>query len=162
AHEAARRRARRGSRGSPTPTLERRSRRSPPGSRPRSALGLRRRRARSFGKTGSSWSAGRAARPSAEPRGRRRRCAGERPQAARAFAAREPSAAKALPETSRISADDRQSDAEVDEEPEAPKPPAAQGGPDPTSALQLLSLLQREGRFVDFVQQDIDAHPDAD
>ena len=30
------------------------------------------------------------------------------------------------------------------------------------SALQLLTLLQREGRFVDFVQQDITAFPDAD
>ncbi|MEO6603574.1 MAG: DUF2760 domain-containing protein [Polyangiaceae bacterium] len=30
------------------------------------------------------------------------------------------------------------------------------------AALQLLSLLQREGRFVDFVQQDVAAFPDAD
>lgn len=30
------------------------------------------------------------------------------------------------------------------------------------AALQLLSLLQREGRFVDFVQQDVTAFPDAD
>jgi hypothetical protein len=30
------------------------------------------------------------------------------------------------------------------------------------SALQLLSLLQREGRLVDFLQQDIAAFPDAD
>ena len=30
------------------------------------------------------------------------------------------------------------------------------------SALQLLALLQREGRFVDFVQQDVAAFPDAD
>lgn len=29
-------------------------------------------------------------------------------------------------------------------------------------ALQLLSLLQREGRFVDFLQQDIASFPDAD
>lgn len=29
-------------------------------------------------------------------------------------------------------------------------------------ALQLLALLQREGRFVDFVQQDVAAFPDAD
>ena len=38
--------------------------------------------------------------------------------------------------------------------------------PDPkqtnNGALQLLSLLQREGRFVDFVQQDIAAFSDAD
>lgn len=31
-----------------------------------------------------------------------------------------------------------------------------------TGALQLLSLLQREGRFVDFVQQDVAAFGDAD
>ena len=31
-----------------------------------------------------------------------------------------------------------------------------------TSALQLLSLLQREGRFVDFLEQDVAAFPDAD
>jgi hypothetical protein len=30
------------------------------------------------------------------------------------------------------------------------------------SALQLLALLQREGRFVDFLQQDITAFSDAD
>jgi hypothetical protein len=34
--------------------------------------------------------------------------------------------------------------------------------PVPTPALQLLSLLQREGRFVDFIQQDIGSFPDAD
>jgi hypothetical protein len=38
--------------------------------------------------------------------------------------------------------------------------PAALGSPD--AALLLLSLLQGEGRFVDFVQQDITAFPDAD
>lgn len=31
-----------------------------------------------------------------------------------------------------------------------------------TGALQLLSLLQREGRFVDFIQQDVAAFGDAD
>lgn len=31
-----------------------------------------------------------------------------------------------------------------------------------TAALQLLSLLQREGRLVDFLQQDIATFPDAD
>lgn len=31
-----------------------------------------------------------------------------------------------------------------------------------SAALQLLALLQREGRFLDFVQQDITAFPDAD
>jgi hypothetical protein len=38
-------------------------------------------------------------------------------------------------------------------------PPAA---PAATAALQLLSLLQREGRLVDFLQQDITSFPDAD
>jgi hypothetical protein len=33
---------------------------------------------------------------------------------------------------------------------------------DATSALQLLSLLQREGRLVDFLQQDVAAFSDAD
>jgi hypothetical protein len=39
-----------------------------------------------------------------------------------------------------------------------PIPPPADG----TAALQLLSLLQREGRLVDFIQQDIASFPDAD
>ena len=34
--------------------------------------------------------------------------------------------------------------------------------PPPARALQLLSLLQREGRLVDFLQQDITTFPDAD
>ena len=42
-----------------------------------------------------------------------------------------------------------------------PKPEPAPPSPD-TGALVLLSLLQGEGRFVDFVQQDIAAYPDAD
>lgn len=32
----------------------------------------------------------------------------------------------------------------------------------PDSALQLLALLQREGRLIDFLQQDMSAHGDAD
>ena len=40
--------------------------------------------------------------------------------------------------------------------------PVAPVAASPTSALQLLSLLQREGRLVDFLQQDIAAYPDAD
>jgi hypothetical protein len=42
----------------------------------------------------------------------------------------------------------------------APSPELAQG-PD-AGALVLLSLLQAEGRFVDFVQQDIASFPDAE
>jgi hypothetical protein len=41
---------------------------------------------------------------------------------------------------------------------ESPTPPA----PDATPALQLLGLLQREGRLVDFVQQDIASFADAE
>lgn len=42
--------------------------------------------------------------------------------------------------------------------PAVPAPAAASSG----GALQLLSLLQREGRFLDFVQQDVAAFGDAD
>lgn len=47
----------------------------------------------------------------------------------------------------------------------APEPPAAPATPktaDTTAALQLLSLLQREARLVDFVQEDIAAYSDAE
>lgn len=40
--------------------------------------------------------------------------------------------------------------------------PATPKEADPTAALQLLSLLQREARLVDFVQEDIAAYSDAD
>jgi hypothetical protein len=47
--------------------------------------------------------------------------------------------------------------------PGAPTSPAAALAAVPTTAaLQLLSLLQREGRLVDFLQQDIASFPDAD
>ncbi|MEJ7731183.1 MAG: DUF2760 domain-containing protein [Polyangiaceae bacterium] len=39
---------------------------------------------------------------------------------------------------------------------------SASKGPDVTAALQLLSLLQREGRFVDFVEQEIAGFGDGD
>jgi hypothetical protein len=39
---------------------------------------------------------------------------------------------------------------------------AARKGPDVTPALQLLALLQREGRFVDFVEQEIAGFGDGD
>jgi Domain of unknown function (DUF2760) len=41
-------------------------------------------------------------------------------------------------------------------------PPAPAPPPESVEALQLLSLLQREGRLVDFIQQDIASFPDAD
>jgi hypothetical protein len=46
--------------------------------------------------------------------------------------------------------------------PPPPAPAAKPGSDSSTPALQLLSLLQREGRLVDFLQQDIAAFPDAD
>jgi hypothetical protein len=43
--------------------------------------------------------------------------------------------------------------------PAAPSPPRP---PPEIPALQMLSLFQREGRLIDFLQQDIAAFPDAD
>jgi len=40
--------------------------------------------------------------------------------------------------------------------PEPPKPPSTE------AALQLLALLQREGRLVDFLEEDVSSFPDAD
>jgi Domain of unknown function (DUF2760) len=65
--------------------------------------------------------------------------------AARAFSAREPAA---LPEA-------------------PPPPPARESLPAPplpreTAALQLLALFQREGRFVDFLEQDIASFSDGE
>jgi hypothetical protein len=52
-------------------------------------------------------------------------------------------------------------------EPSAPKAPAQTARREPAAealdgALQLLGLLQREGRFLDFIQQDIASFGDAD
>src|SRR5262245_66019812 len=41
---------------------------------------------------------------------------------------------------------------------EAPAAPAAD---DPGRAVQVLALLQREGRFIDFVREDLGAYSDA-
>ena len=43
-------------------------------------------------------------------------------------------------------------------EPAAPLPPEREHA----AALQLLSMLQREGRLIDFLQEDVAAFPDAD
>ena len=43
----------------------------------------------------------------------------------------------------------------------APVPPPLSAAP-ATAALQLLGLLQREARFIDFVEEDISAYSDAD
>ncbi len=45
------------------------------------------------------------------------------------------------------------------EVPPAPPPPAAAPA---TAALQLLGLLQREARFIDFVEEDLTTYSDAD
>lgn len=44
--------------------------------------------------------------------------------------------------------------------PPAPEPPKLREVPT-DSALQLLGLLQREGRLIDFLQEDLGAYPDA-
>ncbi len=49
-----------------------------------------------------------------------------------------------------------------EEKPAPSAPPAAPEPPSVAPALQLLALLQREGRIIDFVQQDITSFSDAD
>jgi hypothetical protein len=46
--------------------------------------------------------------------------------------------------------------------PRAPVAPVLPAPVESTPALQLLSLLQREGRLIDFLQQDIASYPDGD
>ncbi len=43
--------------------------------------------------------------------------------------------------------------------PARPEPPAFRAAP-PDAALQLLGLLQQEGRFIDFLEQDVSAYSD--
>ncbi|MCH9682938.1 MAG: DUF2760 domain-containing protein [Deltaproteobacteria bacterium] len=43
-----------------------------------------------------------------------------------------------------------------------PAPPETEPEPDTTAALQLLAILQREGRFVDFLEEDVSGFSDAD
>jgi Domain of unknown function (DUF2760) len=52
-------------------------------------------------------------------------------------------------------------------EPSAPKlvvreAEVIDAGPDPAPALQLLAILQREGRFVDFLKEDVSSFSDAE
>lgn len=47
-------------------------------------------------------------------------------------------------------------------EPVAVTPPAPAPQAAPAAALQLLGLLQREARFIDFIEEDIAAYGDAD
>jgi Domain of unknown function (DUF2760) len=65
--------------------------------------------------------------------------------AARAWDAREPKALPAAPEPPRIAP-----------RPAAPEPATAD------AALQLLALFQREGRFVDFLEQDLASFSDGE
>ncbi|HTL32442.1 MAG TPA: DUF2760 domain-containing protein [Kofleriaceae bacterium] len=74
----------------------------------------------------------------------------------------EGAAPKALPEPKKESKSDAKPDAkpEPKKEPEKPKVPLSQHHRD--GALALLALLQREGRFVDFVRDSVDGASDAD
>lgn len=72
--------------------------------------------------------------------------------AARAFQAQQPPAIEPAPEPAKLPKKT------APEKPAPEKPKEA----DTTAALQLLALLQREGRLVDFLQQDIATFPDAE
>jgi hypothetical protein len=52
--------------------------------------------------------------------------------------------------------------AEPEKKPEVREVKAVAAEPDATPALQLLAILQREGRFVDFLKEDVSSFPDAD
>ena len=62
----------------------------------------------------------------------------------------------------RVAATDRPAPSPALKEPEAPSEVEAELEPDAGPALQLLAILQREGRFVDFLQEDVTAFSDAD
>jgi hypothetical protein len=80
-----------------------------------------------------------------------------------------PSADKDEPKALPVKADDepepkpeaKKSEAKPEPKPE-PKQPEAPKEPDLSPALQLLALLQREGRLVDFLEEDIAGAADAD
>lgn len=69
-----------------------------------------------------------------------------------------PSQLPAAPQPSRLPEGKAEPGAEPKPEPR-PAPPAP---PSTDAALQLLSLLQREGRFVDFLEEDVASFADAD
>jgi len=54
---------------------------------------------------------------------------------------------------------EKQKEAKVEAKRAAPEPPRP---PDHASALHLLSILQRDGRFVDFVEEDVASFSDAE
>ena len=62
----------------------------------------------------------------------------------------------------RDEAEDEQPAAVTQSQPAAEPQPVIVREPTPEAALQLLGLLQREARFVDFVQEDVAADSDAD
>lgn len=64
-----------------------------------------------------------------------------------------PPAPELLPEPVKETAKEKK---DKTERKEAPKPPTTE------PALQLLALLQREGRFVDFLEEDVSSFSDAD
>lgn len=79
--------------------------------------------------------------------------------AARAFAVQS-GALPAAPEVKRLEEKAPAKPAPREETPKPPKPEPKV--PDNGAALQLLALLQREGRLVDFLEEDVASFPDAD
>lgn len=79
------------------------------------------------------------------------------------FAARVAALREAVPEPEGLPAPNAPSppSAPVNDVP-APAPSVVAQPSASTGALQLLSLLQREGRFIDFIEQDVAAFGDAD
>lgn len=79
---------------------------------------------------------------------------------------REPKALPEKKEPARPAEPDKEpASAKKKVEPERPAKPVAAplpAEPDPAPALQLLALLQREGRLVDFLEQDIASFGDAE
>lgn len=89
--------------------------------------------------------------------------------AARAFAVRDgmpalpPAEKDRAPEPPKLTPAEAVTPAKPAESKPAPAPkPAEPAKPDATAALQLLALLQREGRFIDFLEQDVAGFSDAD
>ncbi len=70
-------------------------------------------------------------------------------------------AAEAVPHRDRAAPDAESPREKKPKEAEAPPPPVAKESSSPQAAVQLLAILQREGRFVDFLQEDLSAYDDA-
>jgi Domain of unknown function (DUF2760) len=80
-----------------------------------------------------------------------------------AFAGRTFAVRDAMPELPPPEPPPRELPPKVEPPPEPPKvKPAEPAKPDVTAALQLLALLQREGRLVDFLEQDVAGFSDAE